>query len=89
MPEIIALLTIYYHCGALAAEGLLTQTERFACNETYQQAKRLFLEDEVLRRPGSVLTPEQNTRAFLRFKTWEQANAALVAELKSRHNTRP
>lgn len=84
MPEIVALLAIYYTCAAQAAEGLLTQQERFACNETYQQAKRLFLDDEALRRPGSVLTPEQNTRAFLRFKTWERENAALVAELKAR-----
>lgn len=84
MPEIVTLLSVYYICAAQAAEGLLTQRERFACNETYQQAKRLFLEDEALRRPGSVLTPQQNTRAFLRFKTWERENPALVAELKGR-----
>ena len=83
MAEIIALLSIYYNCTALAAAGLLTQTERFACNGTYQQAKRLFIEDEL---EGShvVLTADQNTRAYLRFKAWETENAELVRTLKAR-----
>lgn len=84
MTELITLLSVYYLCAADAAEGTLTQKERFACNETYQQAKRLFLDDAALRQPGSLLTPEQNTRAFLRFKAWEQENAELVASLKER-----
>lgn len=82
MPELVLLLTVYYKCAALAAEGLLTQTQRFACNETYQQAKRQFLEGE-LSEPGSFLTPEQNTQAYLRFKAWEAENADIVAALKA------
>lgn len=82
MTDLFELLTAYYQCSPLADAGLLTQTERFACNETYQQAKRLFLEGD-LRLPGSFLTPEQNTQAFLRFKDWETQNAELVRALKS------
>ena len=81
MVELVLLLSVYYKCTALAAEGLLTQTQRFACNETYQQAKRQFLEGD-LSAPGSVLTPEQNTLAYLRFKSWEAENADIVAALK-------
>lgn len=82
MPELIELLSVYYQCTPLAEAGLLTQTERFACNETYQQAKRLFL-DGTLRLPGSVLTLDQNTQAYLAFKEWEVDNAALVRTLKA------
>ena len=84
MPELVTLLAIYYACALDAAEGTLTQTQRFACNETYQQAKRHFAEDEALRQPGSYLPPAENTRAYLRLKEWETANADLVATLKSR-----
>ena len=84
MPELVTLLAIYYACALDAAEGTLTQTQRFACNETYQQAKRHFAEDEALRQPGSYLNPDENTQAYLRLKEWEQENAELVAELKPR-----
>lgn len=82
MPDLIDLLSVYYQCTPLADAGLLTQIERFACNETYQQAKRLFLEGD-LRRPGSELTLEQNTQAYLSFKAWETENGDLIRLLKS------
>lgn len=82
MPDLIDLLTVYYQCTPLAEAGLLTQVERFACNETYQQAKRLFL-DGSLQLPGSVLTHAQNTEAYLAFKAWEVENDALVRVLKA------
>ena len=82
MQELLALLDVYYQCTALAEAHQLTQLERFACNETYQQAKRLFLEGD-LAHPGSVLTREENTRAFLAFKEWEADNADLVASMRS------
>ena len=82
MTDLMDLLTVYYQCAPLADAGLLTQTERFACNETYQQAKRLFLEGD-LRLPGSVLTLEQNTLAFLRFKEWEAANPDVIRVLRA------
>ena len=85
MIEIVALLTVYYQCTALAEEGLLTQTERFACNSTYQQIKREFVQD--IADPSDsdyVLRSQQNVLAFQRFKTWEAENADLVRELKQR-----
>ncbi|MEJ8560307.1 hypothetical protein QTO30_03000 [Yoonia sp. GPGPB17] len=82
MDQLLQLLSVYYECTALAEAHQLTQIERFACNETYQQAKRLFLEG-ALARPGSILTKEQNTEAYLLFKAWEVENAALVAALRS------
>ncbi|WP_143515378.1 hypothetical protein [Pseudooctadecabacter jejudonensis] len=82
MDDFLALITVYYECSALAEAHVLSQVERFACNETYQQAKRLLL-DGPLSEPGSILTRDQNTQAFLAFKEWEAANAALVAQLKS------
>ena len=81
MVELEALLTIYYKCTALAEAGLLTQPERFACNHTYQEAKRVFVEDE-LRHPDAPLSAAQNTRAYLRFKDWEVENADLVQALR-------
>ena len=77
--ELLALLTLYYNCTALATDGLLTQAERFACNETYQQVKRVFAEEDLSTR----LTAEQNIRAYRSFKVWEQENAALVQVLKA------
>lgn len=82
MDDFLSLITVYYECSALAEAHVLTQVERFACNETYQQAKRLFL-DGPQSLPGSALTRDENTRAFLLFKEWEAANADLVAQLKS------
>ncbi len=84
MPELVTLLAVYYACAVDAAQGTLTQTQRFACNETYQQAKRHFAQDEALRQPGSYLPPEENTQAYLRLKAWEVENAELVAALKAR-----
>ncbi|MEL6807597.1 MAG: hypothetical protein AAFO97_07435 [Pseudomonadota bacterium] len=78
MAELVVLLSVYYKCAALAETGSLTQAERFACNNTYQEAKRHFVDDE----PGAVLTPEQNRQAYLRFKSWEAENADLIAALK-------
>jgi hypothetical protein len=82
MDDLLTLLSVYYHCTALAEAHQLDQTHRFPCNETYQQAKRLFLEGP-LAQPGSTLTQEQNTRAYLLFKSWEAENADLVRALKS------
>lgn len=78
----MTLLALYYKCTALAEDGLLTQSERFACNATYQQAKRMFLE-EPLHDPSVVLTTEQNTLAYLRFKDWEAENPEVVRDLKA------
>lgn len=81
--ELVTLLAIYYACSQEAEHGRLTQEERFACNVTYQQAKRLFL-DEAERAPGTQITPAQNVKAYRRFKAWEQENAEIVHMLKSR-----
>ena len=82
MSDLLDLLRVYYQCTPLAEAGLLTQVERLACNETYQQAKRLFLDGD-LRLPGSHLTPEQNTNAYLAFKMWEAENVDLIRKLKA------
>ncbi len=79
MPELIALLAIYYQCAALAEDGLLTQQERFACNDTYQQAKRLFLEDD-LQNHDAKLDADQNRIAYLRLKQWEAENSDLIQD---------
>ena len=81
MVELVVLLSVYYKCAALAETGSLTQEERFACNNTYQEAKRHFLDDDA-RTSGAMLTPEQNTEAYLRFKAWEAQNAELIEALK-------
>ncbi len=84
MPDVITLLSIYYICAAEAALGNLTQDERFACNATYQAAKRTFLSAEERNVVSSRLTPSENVLAYQRFKAWEQENAELVARLKSK-----
>lgn len=81
MTELIALLTIYYHCTALAEAGLLDQSDRFDCNETYQEVKAEFL-DDALRQPGAVVTSADNAAAYVRFKAWERDNPDLVQSLK-------
>ena len=81
MIEIVTLLTVYYRCAALAEEGLLTQGERFACNDTYQQIKREFVQ-ETADPSDHVLRSQQNILAFRRFKSWEAENADLVRKLK-------
>lgn len=83
MIEIVTLLSIYYHCTALAEDGLLSQSERFDCNRTYQQVKREFVKDTA--DPFDyALKSQQNVLAFQRFKSWEAENADLVRQLKQR-----
>ena len=74
MDYIWTYVSAYYHCTALAEAHVLTQTERFACNETYQQVKRLFLGADLTQQ----LTPTQNTQAYILFKNWEVENAGLI-----------
>ena len=76
------LLAAYYACVALANEGALSQAQRFACNDTYQSAKRMFLPEDAS--PGAILTPGQNVRAYLRFKRWETENPDIVRALQPR-----
>jgi hypothetical protein len=83
MMELVTLLAVYYTCAEEAAHGRLTQTQRFACNETYQQAKNIFLDAEY-RIPGTYIPPAANVAAYRRFKAWEAENADLVADLKGR-----
>ena len=82
MEDLLPMLSVYYQCTAMAEAHVLTQIERFACNETYQQVKRLFLDGD-LAQPGSVLTRAQNTEAYLLFKSWEVENVGLVEQLKA------
>ncbi len=84
MSEILTLLSFYYACSALAAEGLLTQGERFECNRAYQTAKVLFLDPEDRPAPGEDISNPLNKEAYRRFKAWERANPALVEEMKAR-----
>lgn len=81
--ELLTLLSVYYGCTALAEDGQLTQTERFACNASYQQVKRLFVAEDLPKPTPVLLTFEQNRQAYLRFKTWEAENADLVKDLKA------
>lgn len=74
MDELWTYVAAYYQCTALAEAHVLTQTERFACNETYQQVKRLILGADVTQH----LTREQNLEAYVRFKSWEVENAELI-----------
>lgn len=87
MPELIALLALYYQCAALAEDGLLTQQERFACNATYQEAKRLFLEDD-LPENSAKLNAEQNRTAYLRLKEWEAENRDLIQNWRTQDRLR-
>ncbi|WP_170771785.1 hypothetical protein [Ruegeria lacuscaerulensis] len=82
MVELIALLSIYYKCTALAVDDKLTQSERFACNNAYQEAKRIFVHDS-LDSEETRLTAQQNILAYRRFKSWEFENADLVRELRA------
>lgn len=78
MEDILSFMSIYYKCSALAENWELTQPERFACNETYQIIKRLFVDAEV----RQLLTPEQNAEGYRLFKSWEAANPDVVQSLK-------
>jgi len=80
MEDLLNFITVYYQCSALAETYELSQPQRFACNETYQIIKRLFLDAEL----KQVLTHEQNTEGYLLFKSWEAENPALVQSLQSR-----
>lgn len=78
MEELLSYLTVYYECTAMAEAAELSQSGRFACNETYQQIKRLFLGADKTQ----ILTHEQNVEAFRLFKAWEADNPILRQELK-------
>lgn len=87
MLELITLLAIYYQCAALAEDGLLTQQERFECNATYQEAKRLFLEDD-LPENTTKLSAQQNRTAYLRLKEWEAENGDLIQNWRTQKRLR-
>lgn len=74
MDELWTYVGTYYQCTALAEAHVLTQAERFACNETYQQIKRLIVGVDL----SQPLTPKQNVEAYLMFKSWEVENAGLI-----------
>lgn len=84
MSELLTLLSFYYACSALAADGQLTQGERFDCNRTYQAAKILFLDPEDRPAPGAEIPAMLNKEAYRRFKDWEAENADLVRQMKAR-----
>lgn len=84
MTELLTLLSFYYACSGMAAVGELTQTQRFECYRTYQEAKVLFLDPSERPAAGTDFTPMQNREAYLRFKAWERENADLVDEMKAR-----
>ena len=81
MTQLIALLRVYYQCSAMAEAGLLDRSERFACSETYQEVKAQFLDPDQ-RMPGAVITSQDNSEAYRRFKAWEAANEDLILSLK-------
>ena len=88
MTELLALLSFYYICTQDAAAGLLTQQERFECNATYQDAKRVLLLEVYGLETEPNLTPSENVLAYKTFKAWEDQNAQLVAELKAQRPKR-
>lgn len=81
MDEVHNFLAIYYHCTALAEAHVLSQADRYACNETYQQVKRLFIGVDLTQ----ALTIEQNAKAYDLFKSWEAAHPEIVQALKTRY----
>ncbi len=73
MTELLRLLSLYYACDQIAAQRPLSSAEVAACMDHYTAVKSHFSEPQ-----------DTNVDAYLRFKAWEQANPAMVAQIRQR-----
>ncbi len=75
MSEFLRLIAFYYACDAAAIDGLLTRSERLECIRHYTAIKAHFA--------GPLRNPQDHVEGFRAFKTWEDENPALVAQLRT------
>ncbi|MEM8691506.1 MAG: hypothetical protein AAGG57_06435 [Pseudomonadota bacterium] len=78
MTEFLTLLALYYGCDATATERYMSQREVVQCVSYYHGVKAHFVEDET-----GLDRAERNLEGFLRFKSWEDENEEIVAQLKA------
>ncbi len=83
MSEFLDLLAAYYTCDALAARRPLTTAEVMGCMDTYEAIKRHFAPVFELAPRGTPERVAQMQAACLGFLDWQEANAALVSDMRA------
>ncbi|MDQ7069402.1 MAG: hypothetical protein Q9M48_01400 [Rhodobacterales bacterium] len=82
MPDLLAMLALYYLCDSTAALRGLDSAEVAACMSNYEVLKVQFAADSPLAPLGSPERARQNRRAYAKFKAWEAENHQLVTRLR-------
>ncbi len=83
MTSIMSLLSLYYMCDQAAALRGLTREEVTQCMANYERLKLEFI-DETPAPLGSSERAAQIRLGYRGFKSWEEANADLVQEMRAK-----
>ena len=76
MTELLRLLSLFYACDVAAETQFPTPSEWARCMGHYHAVKEHFADD--------LSGPAAQIEGYKRWKAWEDANPALVAELRDR-----
>ena len=76
MTDLLRLLSLFYACDVAAETEFPTPTEWARCMAHYHAVKAHFAD--------GMSGPQAQIEGYRRWKAWEDANPALVAELRSR-----
>jgi len=82
MSDFLDVLSIYYFCDAMANLRPLNPAEYLGCTDIYELVKTHFARGFDLAPRGTPERIEQMRAAYLGFLNWQDANPALVAELR-------
>ena len=92
MPELLAILSVFYGCHATVALRPLTNEELNKCTQTTAAVQVYFLTKAELAMMVE-LPAEQRKAGFdialKRFRAWEAANPKTVSALKKPHEPKP
>jgi len=86
MHNLIALLSVYYTCDAAAALNQLSVDDAVRCSLVYESVKLRFLSEAELTEVSGATTTDRAAalrRGYLRFKSWEAANADLIHTIRA------
>ncbi|MEM7631692.1 MAG: hypothetical protein AAF227_06705 [Pseudomonadota bacterium] len=76
MTDLLRLLSLFYACDVAAETTFPTPDEWARCMGHYHAVKAHFA--------GDLTGPQAQIEGYRRWKAWEDANPALVTELRSR-----
>lgn len=92
MPELLAILSVFYGCHATVALRPLTSEELNKCTHTTAAVQVYFLTKAELAMMVEMPVEQRKLGldiALKRFRAWEAANPKTVSALKKPHKPKP